>query len=65
MATLLPFRALRPQPADAARVAAVPYDVVSTEEARQLAGKLRGQEAHWHACQNHEARIQRYSSKRD
>src|ERR1700741_3864279 len=37
MAMLRPFRALRPQPADAARVAAVPYDVVSTEEARQLA----------------------------
>jgi uncharacterized protein (DUF1015 family) len=37
MATLLPFRALRPQPDHAARVAAVPYDVVSTEEARALA----------------------------
>src|SRR5260221_6986765 len=37
MATLLPFRALRPNPADAARIAAVPYDVVSTEEARALA----------------------------
>src|SRR5258707_5861003 len=37
MATLLPFRALRPKPADAARIAAVPYDVVSTDEARALA----------------------------
>jgi uncharacterized protein (DUF1015 family) len=32
-----PFAALRPQPAVAAEVAAVPYDVVNTEEARQLA----------------------------
>ena len=37
MATLYPFRALRPKPADAARIAAVPYDVVSTDEARALA----------------------------
>ena len=37
MSTLIPFRALRPTPADAARIAAVPYDVVSTEEARSLA----------------------------
>ncbi|HWF85072.1 MAG TPA: DUF1015 family protein [Vicinamibacterales bacterium] len=37
MATLYPFRALRPKPADAACVAAVPYDVVSAEEARTLA----------------------------
>src|SRR4030095_15995632 len=37
MATLQPFRALRPRPADAARIAAVPYDVVSTDEARALA----------------------------
>src|SRR5207253_3584154 len=37
MASLYPFRALRPRPADAARVAAVPYDVVSTDEARALA----------------------------
>jgi uncharacterized protein (DUF1015 family) len=34
MATLCPFRALRPRPLDAGRVAAVPYDVVTTEEAR-------------------------------
>jgi uncharacterized protein (DUF1015 family) len=37
MATLRSFRALRPRPADAARIAAVPYDVVSTNEARALA----------------------------
>jgi len=37
MATLYPFRALRPRPGDAAKIAAVPYDVVSTEEARALA----------------------------
>ena len=37
MATLRPFRALRPRPADAARIAAVPYDVVNTDEARALA----------------------------
>jgi uncharacterized protein (DUF1015 family) len=37
MATLTPFRALRPPPARALRVAAPPYDVVSTEEARALA----------------------------
>ena len=37
MAFLAPFRALRPTPASAARVAAVPYDVVSTDEARALA----------------------------
>ena len=37
MATIRPFRALRPAPAAAAAVAAVPYDVVSTREARKLA----------------------------
>ena len=37
MATVRPFRALRPAPEKAARVSAVPYDVVSTEEARRLA----------------------------
>lgn len=37
MATLRPFRALRPKVADAARIAAVPYDVVNVEEARALA----------------------------
>src|SRR5713101_9862829 len=37
MATLRPFRALMPSPDSAASVAAVPYDVVSTQEARALA----------------------------
>ena len=37
MSTILPFRALRPEPARAAAVAAVPYDVVDTAEARALA----------------------------
>jgi len=37
MATLMPFRALRPAPSAALRVAAPPYDVVSSEEARALA----------------------------
>ena len=37
MAALAPFRALRPAPSAAARVAAVPYDVVNTDEARALA----------------------------
>ena len=37
MAVLSPFRALRPTPDAAPRVAAVPYDVVSTDEARALA----------------------------
>src|SRR3984893_14097369 len=37
MATLHPFRALRPDAANASRIAAVPYDVVSTDEARALA----------------------------
>ncbi|MBI4887769.1 MAG: DUF1015 domain-containing protein [Acidobacteria bacterium] len=37
MASLIPFRALRPTPESAAQVAAVPYDVVNTDEARALA----------------------------
>jgi uncharacterized protein (DUF1015 family) len=37
MAALFPFAALRPTPQAAAAVAAVPYDVVSTDEARALA----------------------------
>ena len=37
MAFIAPFRALRPTPASAARVAAVPYDVVSAQEAHALA----------------------------
>src|SRR5262244_674922 len=38
VAIIKPFRALRPMPAKAAAVAAAPYDVVSAEEARALAG---------------------------
>ena len=37
MSKLVPFQALRPAPDAAARVASVPYDVVSTDEARALA----------------------------
>jgi len=37
VATIRPFNALRPQGDGAAQVAAVPYDVVNTEEARALA----------------------------
>ena len=37
MSALFPFRALRPAAAVAPRVASVPYDVVSTAEARDLA----------------------------
>jgi uncharacterized protein (DUF1015 family) len=37
MASIHPFRALRPEPGAAPAVSSVPYDVVSTEEARQLA----------------------------
>lgn len=37
MAIVKPFRALRPHPAQAAQVSAVPYDVVNTEEALHLA----------------------------
>jgi uncharacterized protein (DUF1015 family) len=37
MASLHPFRALRPTPPSAATVSSVPYDVVSVDEARQLA----------------------------
>lgn len=37
MAVIHPFRALRPTPERAESVSSVPYDVVSTDEARQLA----------------------------
>ena len=37
MAVIRPFRAVRPEPGAAPRVAAVPYDVVDVEEARALA----------------------------
>jgi uncharacterized protein (DUF1015 family) len=38
MSVIRPFRALRPVPQAAPLVASVPYDVVSTDEARALAG---------------------------
>jgi uncharacterized protein (DUF1015 family) len=38
MAAIFPFSALRPTPATVARVAAVPYDVVNSDEAAALAG---------------------------
>lgn len=42
MATLHPFRAVRPRPEHIEEIASVPYDVVDTEEARQMAeGKPR------------------------
>jgi uncharacterized protein (DUF1015 family) len=37
MATLHPFRALRPKPGFVEQVACVPYDVISTDEARAMA----------------------------
>lgn len=37
MATVKPFAALRPRPELAARICELPYDVMSSEEARQLA----------------------------
>ena len=37
MSAIYPFRALRPTPASASSVAAVPYDVVNADEARGLA----------------------------
>ncbi len=37
MATVRPFAAFRPPPADAVRVASPPYDVINTAEARALA----------------------------
>jgi hypothetical protein len=40
MAALAPFCALRPAPSAAARVAAVPYDVVNADEARALAAEI-------------------------
>ena len=37
MATLKPFAALRPQPALASQICELPYDVMSSDEARQIA----------------------------
>ena len=39
MAKIRPFRALRPEPSLASTIAAVPYDVVNTDEARALAAE--------------------------
>ncbi|MFM7357736.1 MAG: DUF1015 domain-containing protein [Sediminibacterium sp.] len=38
MSKIFPFRALRPQPQLAGQVASLPYDVLSSSEARQVAG---------------------------
>ena len=38
MATLRPFAALRPKPELAGRICELPYDVMSSDEARQMAG---------------------------
>ena len=38
MATIRPFRALRPQPQFASEICELPYDVMSSAEARQMAG---------------------------
>src|SRR5690606_18071936 len=37
MATVRPFRALRPKPELASRICELPYDVMSSEEAREIA----------------------------
>lgn len=37
MALIRPFRAVRPAPDDAEKIAALPYDVMNTEEARSMA----------------------------
>ena len=39
MATIKPFPALRPRPSLAERICELPYDVLSTEEARQIAAR--------------------------
>jgi len=36
MPTIIPFKAFRPQPELVTRVASPPYDVLNSEEARQL-----------------------------
>ena len=38
MAIIKPFAALRPKPELAAQICELPYDVMSSEEARQIAG---------------------------
>ena len=39
MATIIPFRALRPVPNLASQVAALPYDVMDEAEARAICAK--------------------------
>ena len=39
MAVLIPFRALRPREAVVEAVAALPYDVMNVEEAREMVGR--------------------------
>src|SRR2546423_2962851 len=41
MATIKPFAAVRPKPELAARICELPYDVMSSEEARQIAAGNR------------------------
>ena len=41
MATVKPFRALRPQAAAAAEFASLPYDVMDAAEAREMVRKSR------------------------
>ena len=39
MATLKPFAALRPKPELAAQICELPYDVMSSDEAREMAAR--------------------------
>ena len=41
MATLKPFAALRPKPELAAQICELPYDVMSSDEARAIAAAIR------------------------
>ena len=46
MAEIRPFRAVRPVPELAAKVAALPYDVMSSEEARQMVEHIHPEGLH-------------------
>ena len=48
MATVKPFAALRPKPELAEKICELPYDVMSSDEAREMAGR---QSAQFSACQ--------------
>ena len=48
MATIKPFAALRPKPELAARICELPYDVMSSDEARAMAA---GNPSELPACQ--------------